>query len=308
MMRLIGSYGGGSYDESLVEVSNEFVEVEYPDVGSPTSVEEFRDTWFNASWFKPEDFCLVVENERVLGYGYMWLSSDMFRAMLRLRPSLTKSYQLMVVEKIIEWFRKKVVREGYTGLTRLRLGYEYRFLHNLLRELIEPITVDYTATFMKLDINKYRGLASKTNYGDLEIIRGGLEHVKDIVEIYNDAFSQYPWFIPWELEDAKRFYRDRLDKMIVFLAYKSGEPIGYCDGEIYTSISGARVGYVYTLAVKRKYQGKGVGTKLLYKLIDEMIRGGYTNIYLDAVDGLEKYYMRRGFQIVTRSLSYIIIL
>jgi len=94
--------------------------------------------------------------------------------------------------------------------------------------------------------------------------------------------------------------------MIILIAYLNNEPIAYCDASLYRSISGKKTAYIHTLAVKKKYQGRGIGSFMLYELIERVIREGYRDIYLDSVKGLEGYYLKRGFDVVARSISYII--
>ncbi len=305
MLRIIPCYSGGIYDSSLVEMINRFKEAEYPDLGVRETIDELYNTWFKATWFKPCDYMLILLNDRVVGSTYMWLSNDMFRAMINIDPYLVDNVKYMVLEEIVNWMKDKVIREGYTSLARIRMGYEYRFLHNLLSKIFTPIYIDYTASLMILDHNRYRSFSEKTVYPpDIVLEKAGLEDVDKIVEIYNDAFSIYPWFIKWELEDARRFYSSR--KLLTHILYVNGEPIGYCDAEIYRNIVGEEIGYIYTLAIKKKYRGKGYGSILLKKTIDTLLEKRVRNIYLDAVEGVEKYYLERGFRIVNRSLSYIV--
>ncbi|OYT37667.1 MAG: hypothetical protein B6U89_07015 [Desulfurococcales archaeon ex4484_58] len=310
MFRLIYGYSGGEYDDSLVELINRFNRVEYPDVGNPVSVEKYRRTWFEASWFKPSDLYLFILDDKVVGYLYAWISSDMLRSQLVVDPLLPYSIKENLLDEIFKWLRNKVLVEGTNNVVRIRAGYEYRFLHNFLMKRVSPVIIDYTATLMKFDPSKLGSLKRRIDEymatSSVSVEKGDISDVDKVVEIYNDAFSIYPWFITWKVEDARRFYREH--KLILYIAYINGEPVGYCDGEIYNNLFGDRIGYVYTLAVKRRFWGKRIGSILLYHMLREFIEQGIEDIYLDSIEGLERYYGRRGFNIVTRSLSYILYL
>ena len=75
---------------------------------------------------------------------------------------------------------------------------------------------------------------------------------------------------------------------------------GYVDAERRTGFNGNTYGYIYTLAVHPKAQGRGVGRVLLQHATSELIKQGVKAVYLEAVQGLEKYYSRQGFKIVRR--------
>lgn len=306
-MRIITNYRGGIYDRELVVITNEFMKVEYSDIGRYIDLEEFRNKWFNTSWFKPEDFYLVIMDDNVLAYGYISLSNNMIETLIRIHPGLSLSNQLMVMDKIIEWIKKKVLKYS-NCLISFKAGYEYRFLYNLLMKTIHPILKLHEWTLMKLDVKKYNELVCERFNDKIVFLPGSLENIKDLVEVYNDAFSEYPWFTSWDLGDAIRYYKSRIKNTILFLAYRDNEVIGFCDTLVYTNVSGLKTGYINILAVKKKYRGKGVGSALLCKTIEELYRLGYQNIYLDSIPGLEKYYSRRGFKIIVREVSLLTIL
>ncbi|MET1159513.1 MAG: GNAT family N-acetyltransferase [Thermoprotei archaeon] len=308
MFRIVWGYRGGIYDRGFVEMLNEFVRVEYPDVGQEYNIGELYDTWFNASWFNPLDMCLAVGNGSVYGYSYVRVDTVPPRVIIRFDPRLSNSVVTNVVTGLLECSRHRLLSYGMTTpLVQLMASYEYRLLDRVYRSIFSHVIAKYTATLMKLDTKRYRVFRSKLGERrDLVFRHRGLESIKDIVEIYNDAFSIYPWFYPWSVEDAERFYKRYQNEIFAIIAYSSDEAIGYCDYRVYENISGSRIAYIYTLAVKKKYQRRGVGTALLVKAIDYLLSSGIRDIYLDAVEGLEKYYLERGFTIINNSVSYII--
>ncbi len=55
-----------------------------------------------------------------------------------------------------------------------------------------------------------------------------------------------------------------------------------------------------------KNQGRGVGGASLKSMIRELKKRGAKNIYLDAINGLENYYVKHGFSILRRSIALVI--
>jgi len=283
---------------------NKFDNVQYPDIADQYNLRYLRENLLEASWFDPRELLLVIYDDKVAGYAYMWLAMDMHRLRIEFDPYMSHSYIHMLLDIIMKFVRDRVLVEKGNSLVRVVLSYEYRFLHNVLKQYLLPIYIDYTGSLMKLNIEKYGSIVREDRTSNIRFRFGSLELVKDVVEIYNDAFSKYPWFTPWVVEDAERYYDTHGLKC--FVAYVDDDPAGYVDFMVYKNIRGEKVSYIYTLAVKNKYQGKGLGKALTREAIQYLINNDIYDIYLDAVGGLEKLYSGLGFVTIARSVSYII--
>lgn len=304
MFRVLPSYGGGVYDVSLVDLYNRFTAVVYPETGRLINVGDFRSMWFESSWFDPNDLSLIVIGDRVVGYLYKWFSRGFYRVNIRVGPSLPLEDVYRVIDLLLRVLKGRVLGKTVNSLVKIWVGYEYRFLYNVFRWRYTPLYIQHTATMMYLNLNRYMDVRDRIGgVENISIVRGGIDDLDKIVDIYNDAFSIYEWFYPWNIDDARRYYTSR--KIILDIAYLGSKYAGYGDYEVYTNVRGERIGYIHTIAVKRGYQGRGVGTYITCRLIDELLDMDVDRIYLDSISGVEPFYYRIGFEPIVRSLIFV---
>jgi ribosomal protein S18 acetylase RimI-like enzyme len=106
-------------------------------------------------------------------------------------------------------------------------------------------------------------------------------------KVHQDSFSQHFGFVPRELEK----WRDLvikdvfIDRSGVFMAFKNGEPIGFC--ECSDEYADENKGYISILGVAQEHQGFGIGEALLQTGISHCASKGFTSMELNVDTGNE---------------------
>ena len=125
------------------------------------------------------------------------------------------------------------------------------------------------------------------------------EDMEKLWELDSKAFKgeAYPlFFIKQALElFPHTFYIAELDKNL----------IGFCIGSLVTGDT--EKGWILSMAVEEKFRGKGIGTTLLNKIIDELMNLKCQEILLSVHPNntSAKYiYKRRGFEKINEVESY----
>ncbi len=129
-----------------------------------------------------------------------------------------------------------------------------------------------------------------------------MEHVKRYGEIYAGAFSCEPWNDHWKAADAEIHVREILEMEQAYgLEYvMDGEVIGFILGSSML-FSYGRTFEINDLAVDPAFQGKGIGTTLLERMLEDLKAQGMAGIHMiTATDGyLPEFYEKYGFRKVT---------
>ena len=135
------------------------------------------------------------------------------------------------------------------------------------------------------------------------ISRCTCEHVNRYGEIYAAAFAGEPWNDPWSVEDATIHVGEIMES-------KQSYGLEYVvDGEVVGFVLGASMLFHYgrtfeinDLAVLPEYQGKGIASLLLDRLIADLREQGIKGFHLiTATEGsLPAFYEKRGFKKETR--------
>ena len=125
------------------------------------------------------------------------------------------------------------------------------------------------------------------------------EHIKEIAEIYVDAFNSEPWNDEWTNESASK----RISQMINcegfdgLVAYEDEKLIGMILGnhEYYYD---AMLFQIKEFCVDVKVKGAGIGAKLLNEFTTRLkIKGIGRIVLLTArTDGTEGFYKKHGFE------------
>lgn len=119
-------------------------------------------------------------------------------------------------------------------------------------------------------------------------------------QLHQDSFSNHFGFAPRELGKWKELVLDDslLDREGVFVAFKNGEPVGYCQcNDEYADES---KGQIVSLGVKHSHHGLGIGEALLQTGIAYSATKGYTTVELNVDTGNEsgalRLYEKVGFK------------
>ena len=299
-MIIVTGYRGGSFDEEIAELSNKCKSLDEAWTERPSSVEDIRELEFGSTWYNPENFAFILIDDRVRGYVWAWEGKGIGRISLCVDFNMPSSILYNVVEALLSWARLRLEKPRVLSEVKVIAGYEHGYMHRLLREVVGPYPEYYPASIMVLE-----ELPKPRTPEGYELREGGLSDVKAIVEVYNEAFSRYDWFIPWRLEDAIKWYNMRKPYIIV-VEHQNEGVVGYVDAEIRKSLDGSVNAYISTLAVKPKHQGKGLGKALISTMALKLWSKNVGKIFLDSVEGLEEFYGKLGFRIWRRQVSLLV--
>jgi ribosomal protein S18 acetylase RimI-like enzyme len=116
---------------------------------------------------------------------------------------------------------------------------------------------------------------------------------------HQNSFSNHFGFAPRELEKWRELVLDSaLDPKGVFLAFKNGEPVGFC--QCNDEYAEENKGFVNLLGVTHENQGLGIGEALLQTGIAYCLTKGYDSVELNVDTGNESgalnLYEKVGFR------------
>ena len=125
------------------------------------------------------------------------------------------------------------------------------------------------------------------------------EHIKEIAEIYVDAFNCEPWNDEWTIESASK----RISQMINcegfdgLVAYEGEKLIGMILGnhEYYYD---AMIFQIKEFCVSLQVKGTGIGSKLLDEFTTRLKSKGIERVMLftSRTDVTEGFYKKHGFE------------
>lgn len=133
----------------------------------------------------------------------------------------------------------------------------------------------------------------------MNIRPASIDYIIRYGEIYAAAFSGKPWNDPWKPEDARVHIMELLENKTSYgLEYvEDGKIVGILIGTS-TLFHYGRTFEISDLAVDPSYQGRGIGSKLLKRCIEDMKTRGITGIHL--ITGghgfLPDFYEKQGFK------------
>jgi len=126
-----------------------------------------------------------------------------------------------------------------------------------------------------------------------------MAHVERYGEIYARAFSGEPWHDAWTVEDATVHVRELLENRLSYgLEYVA-------DGVVAGFILGTSMLFHYgrtfeinDLAVDPKFQGRGIGTLLLERCLEDLKARGIRAVHLitEGEGFLPAFYRQYGFR------------
>ena len=117
---------------------------------------------------------------------------------------------------------------------------------------------------------------------------------------HQDSFSNHFGFVPRTLENWRKLTLadNFIDPEGVFLAYKDGKVVGYC--QCTDEYAHEEKGFISLLGVNHQYQGQGIGEALLKAGITHSFAKGYKVIELNVDTGNEsgalRLYEKIGFK------------
>ena len=125
-------------------------------------------------------------------------------------------------------------------------------------------------------------------------------------EVHRIEESVYP--VPWTFNFFRIIYHMNEDKFLVALDGK--RVIGYTVGEIETmgrKSNPRKAGHILNIAVRKEYQGRGVGTMLLDEVERRFLENGVDIAYLEVRESnanAQRVYRNRGYLYVRTAENY----
>ena len=109
-------------------------------------------------------------------------------------------------------------------------------------------------------------------------------------------------------EDAERIF-EKIDKNqdhIIIVAEVNGQIIGSTTLFIESKFihDGGLVGHIEDVVIDKKYQGKGIGKKILLHVLDVAKKRGCYKTILDCNDDVKSFYEKIGFKQSANSLRF----
>ena len=125
------------------------------------------------------------------------------------------------------------------------------------------------------------------------------EHIKEIAEIYVDAFNSEPWNDEWTIDSAFK----RISQMINcegfdgLVAYEDEKLIGMILGNHEYYYNGMHFN-IKEFCVDLKLKGKGIGSKLFEEFLKRLKSSGIDEVILltSKTEGTEGFYNKHGFK------------
>ncbi len=263
--------------------------------------------WYmdHPDWDPLESAKVVTERGVMAGYGFAYSPDDYENGFARVivDPLLPPSIAREAAVALLRWAGSVLRLYDYSsepvwlGIGK-RLGYTWRLVWPLLSRWSQEETSGYLMVYdSRLEAPPVPGVIESV-YVNMPP-EAVIEEARDVV---NDAFSAYPDHYEWTSENAYHYYatmyRMRRGEFFLLVAREYGEAVGIAEGRIYRSGTGRLIGYVSLLAVRRGFQGRGLGKRFL-SVLSRIFRGmGAETMVLDSVPEARRVYESLGFSVV----------
>jgi L-amino acid N-acyltransferase YncA len=138
----------------------------------------------------------------------------------------------------------------------------------------------------------------------IEISRAATEHLEAITDIYNDAVLNTTATFdtePLSLNDQRLWLAEHDDKFSVLVARKKEDVVGWASLSKWSGRCAYSDTAEISIYIKDGYRGKGIGTKLIIKILDEGKKAGIHTVLARIAEGSEasiRLHKSAGFEYV----------
>ena len=111
----------------------------------------------------------------------------------------------------------------------------------------------------------------------LAILRASIEHLEAITDIYNQAVLTTTATFdtePISLDEQRIWFAEHNEKYPIFVALKHGKVVGWASLSKWSSRCAYSDTAEISIYIKEGFRGKGIGTKLLNRVLDEGKKAG----------------------------------
>lgn len=146
----------------------------------------------------------------------------------------------------------------------------------------------------------------------LRTMRAGIDEIKLIRKLDNEAFSEHFNFRSMTLEEWKHWSKHPdFDREGIFFALLKEEPVGHVGTWIdskFVKFKGVKRGVIATIGVLKPHRRKGIGTSLILRGMEHLKSRGMTEVELGVDDLNEteaiKLYEKVGFKVARKLRTY----
>ncbi|MEE9525099.1 MAG: GNAT family N-acetyltransferase [Candidatus Woesearchaeota archaeon] len=131
----------------------------------------------------------------------------------------------------------------------------------------------------------------------MKIRKAQAKDLKKISEIFLIEYSKKPYFEKWTKTTSLKKIKEYNKTMYTFVAEENKEIMGFLIGDLYFWHDGHR-GSVEEFVVSKKYQGQGIGKKLMKHFENFLKKKGMKKLVLMSVtkSNAFKIYKKWGFK------------
>ena len=136
----------------------------------------------------------------------------------------------------------------------------------------------------------------------LDKIRLSKENIEEYVDVYNKSFMDMPHGTYIEIEEAKRYLKNKNDNEDYFIVLDKGESIGFLN----TIIKDKKA--FFDIGLIKEYRGKGYGKKILETAIQFLNEKQVEEICLTVIEKNSiayEMYKKRGFKVYNKLSDWI---
>jgi len=138
----------------------------------------------------------------------------------------------------------------------------------------------------------------------LAILRASIEHLEAITDIYNQAVLTTTATFdtePISLDEQKIWFAEHNEKFPIFVALKHGKVVGWASLSRWSGRCAYSDTAEISIYIKEGFRGKGIGTKLLKRVLDEGKKGGIHTVLARIAEGSDasiRLHQNAGFEYV----------
>lgn len=138
----------------------------------------------------------------------------------------------------------------------------------------------------------------------LAILRASIDYLEPITEIYNQAVLTTTATFdtePISLEEQRLWFAEHDTKFPIFVALKHGKVVGWASLSKWSGRCAYSDTAEISIYIKDGFRGKGIGSKLLSRVLDEGRKGGVHTVLARIAEGSDasiRLHRKAGFEYV----------
>jgi L-amino acid N-acyltransferase len=138
----------------------------------------------------------------------------------------------------------------------------------------------------------------------LNILRATIEHIEPITDIYNEAVLNSTATFDTEMksvEEQRLWFNEHGDKYPILVAEENDIVVGWASLSRWSGRCAYEDTAEISIYIKDDFRGKGIGTKLIQKVLDEGRNGGLHTVLARIAEGSDvsiRLHKKAGFEYI----------